>query len=502
MDYEIINTTNSFDGLRLDTIKEIEPTDLSSLQMTSSKKIEVLEGLEKQKDELKNTNLLIGGGYASELSSFEYMPQRFLGIDTSLFGTTNLKLYPTIKNKEGEDIKVHPFMILKEKAMDNTIEYIDRMQAIRYMAKIPYKNFIDHCVEASTVIIYDERIDPYEKFFFYANNDKYIKLEDNIVHRLHPIYFKEAKLENYPLEVTLLSARYIFINYSYDSDDRMDVLEYILNIADDKNETVYARAECADMLANFGEGNEVYFGKKIMEELGTLYDESLHKTIYTNAQNVHSESVNDSVRKIIRSLRKEFNTIKLQSGQYTLENIENDLFALQSNFESIREKIKSFFFRIMTDPSKYERLTLSDILLLVYYKIQTFDQESKNTCIKRLLEEALESLETCTTGYLTRIINVLSGFVEGEEFVLRMKPQDELRSAIFARIHTKIRNLSDQTRNDVLESIMSEDKSTFDDFMEIYSPEEELKEEYKDLLSDEDFKLIFEKCVNEYKGII
>ena len=111
-----------------------------------------------------------------------------------------------------------------------------------------------------------------------------------------------------------------------------------------------------------------------------------------------------------------------------------------------------------------------------------------------------ETDNTCTTGYLSRIINVLSGFVEGEDFVLRMKPQDELRSAIFARIHVSIRGLPDQSRNDVLESIMSEDKSIFDDFMDMYSPEDELRKEYQTLLSDEDFKKIFDTCVNEYKG--
>lgn len=488
MEYELLNITE-LENKNNQTLDSISETMEESGPITNN-----------DKEEIKNTNILIKEGYVSELSSFEYMPQKFLGINTSLFGTTNLKLYPTIKNKDGEDIKVHPFIILKQKALDSSINYTDRIQAIRYMARIPYKDFINHCVEASVGILEDDSIDPYEKFFFYANNDKYIKLEDNIVHALHPIYFKEARIKNYPLEVTLLAARYIFINYPYDSDDRMDVLEYILNIADDKNETVYARAECADMLANFGEGNEVFFGKKIMEELGTLYDESLHKTIYTNAQNVHSETIQESIIKIIRSLRKEFSNIKsVQTQQYTLEDIQKDL-ENELNKEEKKYDLSSFFFRVMTDPSRYERLSLADILILVYYKIQTFSDYIKQTCIKRLLEEVKESDNTCTTGYLSRIINVLSGFVEGEDFVLRMKPQDELRSAIFARIHASIRGLPDQSRNDVLESIMSEDKSIFDDFMDMYSPEDELRKEYQSLLSDDDFKKIFDSCVNEYKG--
>ena len=487
---------------------DYQTINVSSLELTDDEKVRGELGSQPQDSsivhdvhqELKNTNILIKEGYVNELSSFEYMPQQFLGINTSLFGTTNLKLYPTIKNEKGQDIRVHPFIILKQKSIDSSIPYTDRMQAIRYMTKIPYKNFIEHCVEAASSIIKENTIDAYEKFFFYANNDKYIKLEDNIVHALHPVYFQEASNKNYPLEVTLLAARYIFINYAYDSDERMDVLEYILNIADDKNETVYARAECADMLANFGEGNEVFFGKKIMEELGTLYDESLHKTIYTNSQNVHSETIQESVIKIIRTLRKEFSNLKgsLHTQEYTLESIQNEIHTYATDKE--KEKIVSFFFRVMTDPSKYERMTLADILILVYYKINTFDEESKKTCIKRLVEEAIESESTCTTGYLSRIVNVLSGFVEGEDFVMRMKPQDELRSAVFARIHTAIRNLPDQTRNDVLESVMSEDKSVFDEFMDMYSPEEQLKTEYESLLSNEEFKDIFDKCVNEYKG--
>ena len=485
MEYELLNIT------------ELETKHNQTLESISEDGVSIPE---TEKEEMKNTNILIKEGYVSELSSFEYMPQKFLGINTSLFGTTNLKLYPTIKNEDGEDIKVHPFIILKQKALDSSINYTDRIQAIRYMARIPYKDFIKHCIEASIGILEDDSIDPYEKFFFYANNDKYIKLEDNIVHALHPVYFKEARLKNYPLEVTLLAARYIFINYAYDSDDRMDVLEYILNIADDKNETVYARAECADMLANFGEGNEVFFGKKIMEELGTLYDESLHKTIYTNAQNVHSETIQESIIKIIRSLRKEFSNIKsVQTQKYTLEDIQKQLEDVMSKEE--KRDLSPFFFRVMTDPSRYERLSLADILILVYYKIQTFSDDIKQTCIKRLFEEVKETDNTCTTGYLSRIINVLSGFVEGEEFSMRIDPKDELRSAVFARVHAKIRSLPDQLRNDILESVSGDDKSMFDEFIEYYSPEEELWNEYKEIMKEEDFKTIYNKCIEEYKAI-
>ena len=68
-----------------------------------------IEDYESYSDILKNNDesldkKLIENDYSSQLGSFAYMPKKFLGIDTSLFGSTNTKLF-----------KVHPFLQLKEK---------------------------------------------------------------------------------------------------------------------------------------------------------------------------------------------------------------------------------------------------------------------------------------------------------------------------------------------------------------------------------------------------
>jgi hypothetical protein len=440
--------------------------------------------LTEEKDETALNNFLINNNYTSELGSFPYIPPKFLGIDTKLFGSSNPKLF-----------KVHPFLQLKEKTFDRSINHNDRMQAVRYMCRIPYVDHIKHCIESVNEILSDPNINPYDKVYFFSNNDKFMKLDDHIVYKAHEFFFNEARKNNYPLELILLSARYIISNYHYEDDVRFDVLEYILDIADYKNETVYARSECADILANCGEGDEVFFGYKVIKELGDLFNKDKTKTIYTNAQNVHTETIEKSVKNIIRSLNKQFYN-ELLSNKYT---IENDLNNLNIDIET-QEQVNKFLFRLMTDPSRYERLSLADIMVLVYYKIKTFDNNTQNTCIQRLLEECKESLNTCTSGYLTRIINVLSGFIEGEEFSLRISPEEELKSAVFARIQTKIRNLPDMLRNDILESLSSEDKSMFDEFLEIHSPEDELWNEYKDIITEEKFKEVFNMAIKIYKG--
>lgn len=427
--------------------------------------------------------------YSQQIGTFEYLPVNFLGINTSTFTDSYIP-----------DDKEHPFLSLKRFSMDNSISFEDRIQCIRYMCFIPYKDYVVHCVEGAKTIIENDNYDIYNRYFFFANNSRNTKLDGHVVHELHPYFFNLSKERNYPLELTLMSARYIIDQYDYLSDERNLVLEYILDVADDKNESIYARSECADILITLGEGNEVIFGEQVIEELGDLYNENKNKTIYTNAQNAHNETINENTRNIVRALYKEY----LKTNSYndliktSYEDINKDLSGI--SLDENADKIHSFFYRVMTDPFRFERLSLSDIVLLVYNKICSF--ENKNDLMKRLLEEILDCDNTCTTGYFTRIVNTLNGFIDGKDMCFNINPKDELRSVIFARINRNIRSLPEKTRESVLEAIEEGDVGTFEEFMDYYSPEDEIKKEYTGLIEDEEFDKIFKKCVGEFIGKI
>ena len=413
------------------------------------------------------------------LSSFDFIPKSFLDIDTSLFGSS----------------RNNPFLTLKEKAKDEMVKMEDRMQCVRYMCKIPFKNYVDHSVEASKTILLADNYDPYKLFYFYANNDKYVKLDDHVVYTLHPTFMSRCIGTNLPFELTMLVCKAIFISYPFDSDERIEVLEYILNIADDKNESVKARADCADLLFTFGEGDEIFFGKKIINSLGDLYEQNKIKTIWTNAQNVHNETIQDSILKIVKTLKRK--SIQTSSNlKIEITKIQEILLNIQPTCE---EKITNFCYRIAVDPSRYENLTLLDVFILIWDVI--ISSLHKVELTERLIEEIVDMDDTCSTGYLTRLVNVITGYVEEEDLILRLSPKDELRSATFARIMAKIRGLPDQVRNDILEELGSEskEKQMFDEFMELNSPFDELLEEYKTLLTIDEFTEIFNNCIVEFK---
>ena len=426
-------------------------------------------------------NGLVDDSYNQHLSSFEYIPKTFLDINTSLFGNS----------------RNNPFLILKQKAQDESVNIEDRMQCVRYMCKIPFKDYITHSIDAGKTIILVNNYDPYKLFYFYANNDKYIKLDDHVVYGLHPTFLQRCVAENLPFELMMLVCKAIFITYPFDSDERTEVLEYVLNIADDVNESICARAECADLLFTFGEGDEIFFGKKIINQLGELYNENKIKTVWSNSQNVHTESIQSSVLDVVKTLHRKMCERNIE---VTIEGIKESLiehFTQISHLHSIEDMVNTFCYRILVDPSKYVGLTLFDIFVLVWRVIQ--ESEHREELLLRLLEEIMEMDGTCSTGYLTRIVNVLSGYVESEELQLRLSPKDELRSAVFARVMARIRSQPDQVRNDLLEDLDTGDKMMFDEFMEIYSPYDELLLEYSKLLSIEEFNEIFNQCIKEFK---
>jgi hypothetical protein len=427
-----------------------------------------------------------------QFGTFDYMPNLFQSLKTKDFGMVVMK-----HDEEGkllENIPQHPFFKLKEISMNELINMSDRMQAVRYMCAIPYLDKDKHCLEAVENIIFDTSFDIYQLYYFFSNNEKDFKLTDYIVHTIHPLFFVKGLERGYPFELLIRSARYILSFYSTDTDIRQTILDWLLDIVDDKNELYKTRTEAADVLITCGEPDEIEYGYKIISEIG------FKDTFYESEENVHFESMHDSSKNIIRALRSD------PSIDYKeLVSIDMIYKIIEPFITSIEDKqvVQNYFLRIQTDPTRFERLTLLDIFYLIYRKIKALSKESErneNILALRLYQEIIESADTCFTGYLIRMFNVIQGFVKEKEFLLRMDPKDEIRSIIFSRLNSILQSLSEYQQGSILESIESDNKEIVSDFIYSYDIKEELWEEYKDLLSEEEFNIIYNKTIQQYIG--
>ena len=401
----------------------------------------------------------------------------------------------------GESIN-NPFLKLYEGVLQSDkYDFEDRCQTVRYMQRISYTGGMEYCIKAALTILKDEKYTFSQRYYFFSNNDAYIKLDYEIVNECHKYVYYNFEKFNAPLLYKLLSAQFILAHFLNTEYDRTELQTFLLNIAQDKEQSINYRAECADILYNYGiEKKYVDSATNVIKELGDLYQKNKASTIYTNAQNVHDSSINKSIietlRELIQTVSKETRGTK-HSGE-VLELIRNKYANLEK--EKIN-KIMSSLERIMIDTAKYELLSMSDILVLVWEYI--CKSEHRDELEKRLLQELEEMDESCSTGHLSRILNILSGYFKGNTVKITFK--DQLRSNIFAR-YTKLIKLLSEDKQEKIQTEMTlndtDQKDTIKMFLMDFNLEETL---YKEFVSQghmdvSEFYETYEKAIEDFFG--
>lgn len=420
----------------------------------------------------------------AEISSFDNIPILFAGINTSTFGMSSYK----VKN---------PFLKIAEVAKNPQTSWEDRTQAIRYMQRIPHIHRVKHCVEGTISIITDEKYPLELRYHFFSNNEKIIKLDYEIVNACHHYFFFNFDKFRSPLVYRILSAQYLLTQFPQGTYDMESVQGFLISIAKDNSCEINYRAECADILDRAGYGEVKDIGTQTIIELGELYTDNKKKTIYTNLQNVHDLSVTkqviDTLRNLIKMTKTERNSEEVYRSitDRKLHGMEED--------EKKRDALVEVFQRILIDTSRYEGLPMSEIMMLVWEKIVT--SENRLELEKRLVDEMFEMHQTCSTGHLSRLINVLSGFYDDIQ-PIKISYREQLRSNVFARVSSAIRTLGAHEQEEITTEMTSDNKPSIEDFLFSYSPRDELYDEFVkgEYMNDEDFEEVYKKSIDDFFG--
>lgn len=441
-------------------------------------------------DNLSNELLLVDFNTHLEVGNFEYLPRKFLNIETSKFGST----------------QDNPFLKLKDLVLNNTsISFEDKCQAIRYMCHIPFVNAIQHLEECCHHILSNEEYNLDKRFFLFSNNEKYFKLEDNLVFKLFGYFFELCVERKYPYFFTIMCSKYILANY----DSRLEVFNkaknFLIDLSNDSMELIDLRYEAIDTLLEYGSQEDKLFAKEILDNISVNYDgEDIH--VFNDKQNVHNNTISYSVRSILRNLIKD--DLKINK-KYPVQLEDIHKYIIDKNNANNNKYIMTLN-RILLDPSKYEGKSLLDILIIVWRKIQTFEDNIKEDLYKRFFEELDDMEESCSSGHLSRLINILSGYISEEEYELRIDPRDALRAAIFGRLNAELRKLPMIQQEAVILAMSNNDKTDLlskmavEEFITYFTPYEELKLEYTEgnqqLLDITTFEDIYKSTIDEYIG--
>ena len=286
-------------------------------------------------------------------------------------------------------------------------------------------------------------------------------------------------------------------------EDRNMIEEIILCFANDIDLDYNLRADATDVLLQLGSDNVKQVAKTIIMNLG--YNERRKpKTIYQNAQNVHSKEIEDSVKEALEYLQT-FGLLKLEGKEINFNFVERQIEdMINDNEKDRKEKIKIALNRIYLDRALYSayNCTLENILLRVWTFISGHKHE--NDMKNRLLEELFEMAGTCSTGFATRLINTISGF---GDFSIKISWREQICANFTGRLNARIRDMDNiSLQEKILEEMIIESndynlRKRFLKFLRtnILSIREELYDEFKNHISDTDFDLYFRGAISKYE---
>ena len=229
--------------------------------------------------------------------------------------------------------------------------------------------------------------------------------------------------------------------------------EYIpqmIKLARDETLDTQSRADIADCLISFG---EIGVGESVILSLS---GSKIGGSLYHNSQNVHKTSVSEFYEKGINFL---FAQRMTTTGEDIFQPISESI--LKS-----RPELKLCLARIELDNILYGGKTILQVFIRLYNYIQTHKYSSLLNA--RLLEEMTDMQYTCSSGYISRLINVLSGV----DIDMELNVKDQIEIQFQTKVQQTILNhpdceniISDMSSNSMY------DKSALLSFIREYIPD-------------------------------
>ena len=195
-------------------------------------------------------------------------------------------------------------------------------------------------------------------------------------------------------------------------------------------------------------------GRKYLDELKRIQDEKarlkrekyVQNTIYSDRQNVHSSSINNSVKLAAKKLVDKYYT-----DNYTLNDIK---LSLNEN-----QVINNVLNRISTDISNFNiNISLNQVIISLWNWIHLRDNMDEISELKKILTDEITHMnEMCASGHLSRLINVTQGFTD--EFTINISIMDQCNAVIRNYLNKRLEQCTDEK---VIDGMMYRDKYYLD----------------------------------------
>ena len=225
-----------------------------------------------------------------------------------------------------------------------------------------------------------------------------------------------------------IALQYILQSKKITKTDLSQVEKSIIRTLGMKKTTEIEKANLADTLLNMSSNKELK--EKSKQIIDGLSGDT--ENIFRNNQNVHTQSVSDFTEKVIEFLLD----LKFEDMILDFDKIREHIKTMNDE-----KKIKTSLERIVLDKTLYTKFNISmkNIFIKLYNYITTHDHSTE--LFKRLNEELIEMNGLCSSGVISRLCNVLSGF---EIFNIRIEWEQQIISNIIGRMNAAIKTIDNE----------------------------------------------------------
>lgn len=272
--------------------------------------------------------------------------------------------------------------------------------------------------------------------------------------------------------------KYILQNSRSSEDIRNTILQEFEALFSNPTISRFIKMEIADI---FLLNNRFERGQEMLADLRgfiRVTETKNDKTVYDDSQNVHDVNINETV--IIASHR----LIELFSE--TEFNRKEVLESLQEIDSSCTNIVNDVIDRIEIDTAHFshgdDRFSMYNVFSNLWVFI--IRNKQRNELKIRLLEEFNEMHAYCSTGHLSRLINVIQGYTEDPKLCIKISEKSQIKAVMSIIIEKILSNAPE----DVMDSMIG-DQTIFAHFIvkEINKNIEKLLNDYNSN-SDENIK--------------
>lgn len=238
----------------------------------------------------------------------------------------------------------------------------------------------------------------------YISKNNISELPDEIGHlsNLNILCLSNNKLKNIPNSIgKLKNLRYLYIN-----DNLLDSIPSEIT-------------ECTKLryILYLPQSDHLYLAPHVRRFLNEYNSSNVKFKVYSDNENIHTSSIQESLKKSIMSLSNDVITKYIEVMDFIIDYNKEDVI---KNCQNKTTFLNTFL--------RYE-----DILNFVIHRIDNSDH--KEELIKRLNQEIYDSKNLCFVGKITRLVNTLCGFFD--DIIIGISENEQIQNIILTCLRSE-----------------------------------------------------------------